>query len=178
MHAKHDAPDPDWVRTLPCGNALTLRRLTPADVQAAHAFFARLSYGDSYYRFGRAGFRISDTDLHRLCRSDPRVSRHDIVLTGEGVEIRVIANADCTLASDGMSCEFGILVAEGWRGRGIARWLMERMTANARALGARRLVAETMTSNRRMLGFARRLGFQAIVDAEHPTLTRLELTLD
>lgn len=178
MHTPHDAPDIAWVRQLPDGRALTLRRLTPSDVEVARAFFDNLSYGDCYYRFGRAGFRLSEAEIQGLCRSDPRVSRHDIVLAGAGDDIRVIANADCTLAPDGAACEFGILVAEGWRGRGIARWLMERMAENARVLGASRLVAEAMTSNRRMLGFARRLGFQAVADAERPALTWLELRLD
>jgi acetyltransferase len=177
MAIHYDETDSAWPRMLPDGRVLTLRRMSPSDIDIVRAYLAALSYGDSYFRYGRAGFRLSEADVMGLCDRDPHSGRHDIAVLGEGADERVVANADCTLSPDGVSCEFGILVAANWRGRGIARWMMERMAGHAKALGARSLVAETMTSNRRMIGFARHLGFRSEADAGRPAITRLELVL-
>jgi acetyltransferase len=167
-----------WTRGAPGGDILTLRRLAPADLDGALAFVNSLSFGDSYFRFGHPGFQISEADMRRQCHADPLESQHYIVALARAEGERVIAAADCCLRAEPESCEFALLVAEDWRRRGIARWLLDRLVACAREQGARRLVAKTLSSNAAMLRLARRAGFELAKGEDDKTVTRLVLHLD
>lgn len=170
--------DNPWTRPVTDGRRLHLRRLAPEDLGLALTFVNSLSFGDSYFRYGHPGFQMSEAAMHRQCHADPLESQHYIVaLAGDAGE-RIVGAADCCLRVEPDSCEFAILVAEDWRRRGLARWLLDRLVACAREQGARRLVGKALSSNAAMLRFARRAGFDLAKGQDDPTVTRLVLRLD
>lgn len=165
-------------RTARNGRVLLLRHMTAEDVAPTLAFVNGLSYADSYFRFGRGGFKLTESDMLRQCGADPLVSRHYIVVARDNAGERVVANADSYRIGEREAYEFAVAVAEGWRGHGLARWLIARLAEDARDAGARYLVAEAMSSNARMLGFARRMGFSLAKQADNPTLTKMTLAIE
>ncbi len=164
-------------RTVRNGRVLALRNLTVADVAATLAFVNGLSYADSYFRFGHGEYKLTEADILNQCDCDPLDSRHYIVVAMDTSGEWVVANADSYLISESEAFEFAVAVAEGWRGNGLARWLVGRLIEDARGAGARFMVAEAMSSNSRMLGFARRMGFTLSQQANNPTLTKMTLAL-
>lgn len=57
------------------------------------------------------------------------------------------------------SCEFGVMIADGWRRSGIAGLLMETLMRTARERGPKTMEGLVLRSNPTMLRFARGLGF-------------------
>ncbi len=55
--------------------------------------------------------------------------------------------------------EFAIIVGPSWKGRGLARHLMERLIGWARDHGIATVVGQVLAENAPMLGFVRALGF-------------------
>lgn len=167
-----------WTRQGPAGELLTLRRLVPDDALQALHFVNNLSFGDSYFRFGHPGYQFSEAAMHRQCHADPRESQHYIVALSGAAGERVIAAADCCLRVEPDACEFALLVAEDWRRRGLARWLLERLVGCAREQGVRRMVGKALSSNAAMLRLARRSGFVLVKGDDDPTVTHLIMSLD
>jgi acetyltransferase len=60
---------------------------------------------------------------------------------------------------DGMSCEFAIVVADGWQRRGLGRRLLEHLIEIARARGLASMSGEIHMDNQPMLGLVADLGF-------------------
>ena len=78
---------------------------------------------------------------------------------------------------DGVSCEFAIVVAEDWQGRGLARHLMLRLIAIARERGLATMIGQVLVSNTRMLELAQALGFVTDGEGSDPAVTEVRLTL-
>jgi GNAT superfamily N-acetyltransferase len=57
---------------------------------------------------------------------------------------RVVALASCRLTDSGGAAELGLLVEDGWQGRGIGRELLRRLVAYADRLGIPELQAQTL----------------------------------
>ncbi len=81
------------------------------------------------------------------------------------VDGEAIANAQLTLRRDWAEIG-GLVVAEAWRGRGIASRLIETLTEAARRHGARTLEIGAARSNRAVRCFYRRLGFVPYKEVE------------
>jgi acetyltransferase len=63
------------------------------------------------------------------------------------------------IGSPAGEAEFAVIVDPAWRGRGLARHLMERLIAWAREQGVTAVVGQVLAENTPMLGFVRALGF-------------------
>ena len=70
-----------------------------------------------------------------------------------------------------------MVVADAWHGRGVARVLMGRLVACARARGLRRLEGLVLRSNRNMLKFTEAFGFVTHDDPDDSDQMRVVLEL-
>ncbi|MBL8487042.1 MAG: GNAT family N-acetyltransferase, partial [Rhodocyclaceae bacterium] len=79
---------------------------------------------------------------------------------------------------DGESCEFAIVVADDWQGKGLARRLMGILIETARSRGLKYMNGDFLTENSRMLKFVATLGFVLSAHPEDPGLKRGVLVLN
>jgi len=89
----------------------------------------------------------------------------------------LIGVARYALEPDGGSCEFALVIADAWQGRGIGRRMLEKLIAVARTRGVRRMYGDTLATNRPMLRLAQRLGFAAGRHPDESHLSRVSLAL-
>jgi len=89
----------------------------------------------------------------------------------------LIGVARYVLDADGRGCEFALVIADAWQGRGIGRRMMQKLIAVARDRGLERIYGEVLSTNRRMLNFCRQLGFVPSRENDDPTVVRVILEL-
>ena len=79
---------------------------------------------------------------------------------------------------DGESCEFAIVVADDWQGKGLARRLMGILIDTAGSSGLRYMRGDFLAENTRMLAFVASLGFVLSAHPEDHGLKRGVLVLN
>jgi acetyltransferase len=84
---------------------------------------------------------------------------------------RYIANPD------GESCEFALVIADGWQRKGLGRRMMEQLIEVARARDLRSMVGHVLGENRGMVALCQRLGFVIGDSAEGAMVKRATLQL-
>lgn len=141
------------------GRAVTIRPIRPDDGALEREFLSALSGESRYLRFhkwvqaptDKLVHMLTDIDYDRQMAFVCTASRE----SGEGLlgEARYVVNPD------GASCEFGVMIADGWRKSGIAGLLMETLMRTARQRGLKTMEGLVLHSNSAMLRFARGLGF-------------------
>jgi acetyltransferase len=77
---------------------------------------------------------------------------------------------------DGERCEFAIVLADAWQGRGLGHRLMARLAEIARARGLKVMVGFVLAENKPMLAMCERLGMRIEDDGDGLT-RRAVLTL-
>jgi acetyltransferase len=96
-------------------------------------------------------------------------------LAGREVEVGVARYA---MNPDGESCEFAVVVADAWQGKGLARRLMGVIIDTARSRGIKFMNGDFLAENRRMIQFVSGLGFVLSPHPEDPGLKRGVLALN
>jgi len=137
-----------------------MRPLLASDMGALQAFLNRLSYGARYFRFGRGDMVLAADQLYALCTPDPREGASYGVFVTDRAQTDMVGLAGYCVGGEPLACEFALVVADAWQGRGIGRRLIATLADDARRRGLRRLTGRVLASNRRMLECARRFGFQ------------------
>jgi acetyltransferase len=94
----------------------------------------------------------------------------------EGVE-REVAVCRYVRLPDERACEYAIVVADEWQGRGLGRLMMERLVAVARSRGLKEMVGWVLPENRAMLRMMASLGFDCKADPEDRHLRRVTLSI-
>jgi acetyltransferase len=100
-----------------------------------------------------------------------------VAILTEGASEREIGVCRYVLNPDGASCEFAIVVAEAWHGRGLGRHLMTRLIAIARERGIERMTGQVLVANRGMLDLMAKLGFTLTASRDAPELKEATLIL-
>jgi len=93
---------------------------------------------------------------------------------GAEVEVgvcRYITNPDAT------SCEYAIVIADDWQGRGLGRRMMGELIAVARRRGLQWMIGHVFSGNRAMLDLCHRLGFAIEDSDDDPQVKRVRLNL-
>jgi len=159
------------------GQAVTLRPLRPEDADIESAFLTGLSPETRASRLLGGVIKITREYIAQLTSVDYR--RDMAIAATLMLEDRetLIGVARYVLDAGGEGCEFALVIADAWQGRGIGRRLLEKLIAVARNRGMRRIYGDVLATNAAMLALARQLGFNLSRVPDDPTLTRIALEL-
>ncbi len=160
------------------GQVITIRPIKPEDADLEQEFVRNLSPETKYFRFMNTLRELSHAQLVRLTQIDYDREMAFIALVEEGGKETEIGVARYATNPDGESCEFAIVVADAWQGRGVARRLMGVLIDAARAAGLKYMNGDFLAENTRMIAFATSLGFVLSPHPEDPGLKRGVLVLD
>jgi acetyltransferase len=163
--------------TLADGTAVTVRPIRPSDAVIEQAFVRGLSDEARYYRFMDMLRELTPRMLEQLTDIDYHDRMALIATVRQGESDEEIAVGRYCAEPDGERCEFAIVVADAWQGKGIATIIMRKLIDMARRRGLKWMVGEVLTSNHRMLQFVTKFGFKVGLDPEDPTLMRATLQL-
>jgi acetyltransferase len=154
------------------GTRLIVRPIRPEDAEIEHAFVRKLSPESRFFRFMNTLRELTPQMLVRFTQIDyDREMAFIAVAETEGEETEV-GVARYITNPDGSSCEFAIVVADDWQGRGLGRHLMSQLIEVARAHGLAHMIGHILTSNRGMLTLVTSLGFEIGKDPDDPTVRR------
>jgi len=159
------------------GQSVTLRALRPDDVDIEFAFVTGLSEATRANRLLGGAIRITDEYIRGLTRIDwSREAALAAVVMLEGAEV-LIGVARYVADAEGRACEFALVIADAWQGRGIGARLLAKLVALARARGYATMYGDILATNVGMLHLARKLGFRISPLPEDRTLARASLAL-
>ena len=157
------------------GQPVTLRPLRIEDHDIEHAFVSGLSPETRHNRLLGGMVRITREYIERLTTVDfSRDMALAAALMLDGNEI-LIGVARYVLDADGRGCEFALVIADAWQGRGIGRRMLEKLVAVARGRGLARIHGDVLSTNQGMLAVCRKLGFVASRVHGDATITRMTL---
>ena len=150
---------------------MIVRPLRVQDAAAFRAFVGRLSPASRYARFQFVVKELSPQLLRMLVEADPR--SHVALAAFDGEDMV----AEARYVRSGDSAEFAIAVADGWRRRGLARRLLDRLLRKARRQGLRRIAGEVLAGNEAMLAFVAQAGFSLQPHEEDGRLVRAQIAV-
>lgn len=158
---------------------VTLRQIRPDDAAKLQGFVRALSPASRRLRFHAALNELSESTLQTLTCVDQRAHVAFVLTVREQGTERIVGEARYAVSNDRETAEFGIAVADAFRGLGLAERLLAALIDAARAAGLRWLIGEVLAGNTRMLAFMRRCGFAAATCGDlTPELVRVERTVD
>ncbi len=144
---------------LPDGTDVTIRPIRPEDAELEQAFVRNLSPESRYFRFMRTLAELTPEMLVRFTQIDydrEMAFLACVVRDGRETEVGV---ARYVTNPDGRTCEFAVVIADEWQGRGIAARLMTELMRVARERGLQVMEGEVLAANARMFHLMRNLGF-------------------
>jgi acetyltransferase len=148
------------------GTDVTIRPIRPEDAGIEATFVQKLSVQSRYLRFRHALRELTPDLLVRFTQIDYDREMALVATIDEGGGEDQIGVARYVTNPDGRSCEFAIVVADEWQGRGLGARLIQRLIAIARQRGLETIVGEVMADNEAMLELMRALGFSINRDSE------------
>jgi GNAT superfamily N-acetyltransferase len=131
-----------------------VRAASAADCEAIRSFVAGLSLRARFLRFFTPAAQPSPAVLRGLCGAGRTTDV--LVATSGGAVIGHVMAADVAGPDGGRATDIGIVVADGWQGRGVGSDLLDRIIARAAARGVSGLELEILPENRRMLAMIAR----------------------
>jgi RimJ/RimL family protein N-acetyltransferase len=162
--------------TLRDGRSVTIREIRPDDADAFRAALERLSADALHSRFFSA-MRPTQAMIERAVRTHAERERALVAVAGEAGAATIVGGGRCISAADRESCEFAVMISDGWRGMGLASSIMRALIRDARTRGLKRMEGYVLTENRSMLDLARRLGFAVGASEEGPSVKLVRLDL-
>jgi acetyltransferase len=159
------------------GTRATLRPIRPEDATLEEEFIAGLSPESMHLRFLSALRTLTPQMLARFTHVDYDREMAFVALIEQGARQREIGVCRYVTLPDGESCEYAIVVADEWQGKGLGRIMMRRLIEVAQARGLKSMVGFVHASNGPMFDLCTRLGFVAAREADDPTLRRVTLAL-
>ena len=159
------------------GQSVTLRPLRREHHDIEHAFVSGLSPDTRHNRLLGGAIRITHEYIEGLITVDySRDMAIAAALMLDGREV-LIGVARYVLEPGDRACEFALVIADAWQGRGIGRRMLEKLIAVARSRGLGRIYGDVLSVNRHMLELCRKLGFTLGGISDDPTVTRVTLEL-
>ena len=159
-----------------------LRPIQPDDAQGEVAFFEGLSAQSRQWRFLHPIKSLTPQMIARFTQvdydRDMALVALPVGIAGDGADAgradglgeRIIGVARYVRDVDDSRCEFAIVVADEWQGRGLARAMLGHLVDHARTVGLRTMVGYVHLQNLRMLHFVRQMGFELSNSPEEPSL--------
>jgi acetyltransferase len=159
------------------GQAVTVRPLQPGDAEIERRFVTGLSERTRYNRLLGGAMKITDEYIRRLIEVD---GVREVALAAttmlEDNEM-IIGVGRYVLDEDRRGCEFALVIADAWQGRGIGRRMLEKLIATAGARGIEFIYGDVLSTNVQMLALARRMGFALARHPDDATVTRVQRSL-
>ena len=159
------------------GTPLTIRPIRPEDAELEREFVNGLSERSRYLRFMYAMKQITPQMVSRFTQIDYDREMALIALVDVDDTETQIAVARYVTNLDGRSCEFAIVVADTWHGKGIATELLRRLIDVARDRRLDRMTGVVLRENKGMLALAEELGFKARSSPDDPQVVIITLDL-
>ncbi|MCU0764987.1 MAG: bifunctional acetate--CoA ligase family protein/GNAT family N-acetyltransferase, partial [Burkholderiaceae bacterium] len=138
-----------------------LRPIRPEDAQAEKRFVSRLSPETMYLRFHAPLRELTTERLVRFTQIDYDREIAFVAIDGSGAQEEIRGVARYTRMPDGFSCEFGIVIEDGWQGRGLGHALMTALEETARSRGLTEIIGYVLRDNESMGRLMRGRGYIA-----------------
>jgi acetyltransferase len=165
------------VEKLPDGTEVVMRPIRPEDAEAEMEFVEGLSPASRRMRFQSALRTLTPQMLARFTQIDYDREMAIVAMVDEGGREKEAGVARYIRLPDGVSCEYAIVVADEWQGRGLGYALMQRLIAVARARGVHRMMGFVLAKNAGMLKMCQELGFSVNGEPDDMQMRRVELAL-
>jgi len=152
------------------GTDIIIRPIRPEDAEIEQQFMRDLSAETKYFRFMNS---IHELSLEMLVRFTQIDYHNEMALVAvkpgiDGAEEEEAGVARYMTNPDQKSCEFAVVVADKWQGKGIARLLMLKLLDIARNRGLEVMEGQVLANNFRMLELMSTLNFQISNDPTDP----------
>jgi acetyltransferase len=160
------------------GPPITLRPIRPEDAEMEQAFVKGLSDQSRHFRFMNSLRELTPAMLARFTQIDyDRELAIIAVQEADGREAE-LGVARYVMNPDGETCEFAIVVADEWQGKGLARRMLEMLIDAARSRGLKAIMGHMLTMNQPMIKLSENLGFSISEAVDDPTTKRATLALE
>jgi acetyltransferase len=146
--------------TLFNGRRVLIRPVREDDGALERAFLSNLSGDSRYLRFQKWVKVPSDKLISFLTHVDYDRHLALVCVARSSLAQEIVGEARYVVNADGKSCDFGIVIADGWHKSGIAGLLMNALIAAARERRLATMESQVLTCNAEMLRFAHGLGFE------------------
>jgi acetyltransferase len=192
--ATRAAPPPVDLEANPCGQAfgypahlmetlrlrdgalLTVRPICSHDYRLELDFIRALSARSGYQRL-LSPRKLRAEEVQRLVRIDYGRELALIATTVIDGRVQQVGVARYAPEPDGSSCDFAIVIADAWQGRGLGEALLRALVRAAREAGVPALTGLTLALNHAMRQLARRVGFSVHPDPDDASVVQLHLPL-
>ena len=142
------------------GTNIMIRPIRPEDAEMEQEFVRNLSRESRYMRFMQSLRELTPDMLVRFTQID---YDREIAFVGiareDGVD-KEVGVCRYSINPDRQSCEFALVIADSWQGRGLGGLLMETLIDTARGRGLNTIIGEVLAENAGMLRLMSRLGFE------------------
>jgi acetyltransferase len=159
------------------GSYITIRPIRPEDAETEREFVDGLSERSRYLRFMYSLKTITMQMVSRFTQIDYDREMALIALVEADGRDRQIAVARYITNPDGRSCEFAIVVADDWHGKGIATEMLRRLIDIARDRRLEEMVGIVLRENKGMIALAKELGFEQQRSPDDPGVVIMSLKL-
>ena len=161
---------------LPGGEWVKVRPIRPEDAAMEQAFVEGLSSETCRLRFQSSLRSLTPGMLARFTQIDYDREMALVAVLEEAGGEREIAVCRYITMPDAESCEYAIVIADAWQGRGLGRILMTALIEVARNHGLKTMIGWVLATNTAMLRLDHELGFVSRPD-EDPYTRRMVLDL-
>ena len=157
------------------GSNMTVRPIRPEDANMEQEFVRQLSAQSRYFRFMQSVNELTAEMLIRFTQLDYNREMALIAVQEKNGKEMELGVTRYVMNPDGKSCEFALVVADGWQNKGIGSQLLGMLIDAAQDRGFRSMTGEILSDNQKMLTLAKRLGFH-ITSTDDPGIKLAELT--
>jgi acetyltransferase len=157
---------------------VTLRAIRPEDADIERELVENLSPRSRRLRFHSGIKFLTPSMLARFTQIDYDREMALIAVSEEGGREREVAVCRYVSLPDGASCEFAIVVADDWQGKGLGRRMMRELIGLAKGRGLRRMTGWIASDNDGMLAMVAALGFALSPEPGDPGTIRATLDLE
>jgi acetyltransferase len=161
----------------PHGPPVTLRPIRPEDAEIEQEFVKNLSEESRHLRFMNTLRELTPGMLARFTQIDYDREMAIVAVQEQNDREIQIGVARYVTNPDGETCEFAIVVADHWQGKGLARRMLELLIDVARSRGLRAMVGHVLATNHAMLKLGEKLGFAIADSPDDATVKRVTLIL-